>query len=99
MIAQYKHRLLTIGPGIVGQDCLESVPADDQRIDSGHELKVAVGFATAWREKIQATVDSSNETVKASANKDGSFHCRLLSCRTSTRGRPYHVLVSRHSMY
>src|SRR6266480_3265742 len=75
MSAEHKHRLRPIGPGAKGQDSLERLAPDDYRIHRGHELIVAVWFATARFEKIELTVGPSDEAVEAGANKDGCFHC------------------------
>src|SRR2546428_338576 len=47
--AEHENGLLTIRPGVKGQDRLEGLAANDKRIHRGHELIVAVGFATAQR--------------------------------------------------
>src|SRR2546427_1464195 len=82
--AEHENGLLPIGPGAKGQDRLESLAADDQRIHRCHELIVAMGFATARREEIEVTIHSGNEAVEARANKDGCFHCRVLSLPPSS---------------
>ena len=68
--AEHEHRLVAIRPRVKCQNRLVRLSADDQRIHRGHELIVAVGFATAWGQEIQITVGSSDESVDAGANKD-----------------------------
>ena len=45
--AKHENGLLTIRPRVKGQDGLESLAADDQRIHSGHEFIITMGFAAA----------------------------------------------------
>ena len=54
--AEHEDGLLTIGPRVEGQDRLEGLAADDQRIHRGHELVVAVGFAAARRQEIEIAI-------------------------------------------
>src|SRR5437667_5684851 len=68
--AEHENGFLTVGPRVERQDRLESLPADDKRIHRGNELIVAMRFAAARRQEIEVTVDSGDEAVEASANKD-----------------------------
>src|SRR6187551_1706913 len=72
--AEHEHRLLPIGPRVKGQDRLVRLAANDQCIDRGHELFVAVGFTAAWREKIQTAITSGDEAIEAGTDEHGSFH-------------------------
>ena len=47
--AEHEYELLTIGPGIEGQNRFECLAADDQGIYRGHELIVAMWFPAARR--------------------------------------------------
>src|SRR5262245_42741418 len=71
-----ENGLGAIRPRVKGQDRLEGLASYDKRIHRGYELIVAVGFAAAGREPIDGAIDSSDETVEASGNKDGRFHYR-----------------------
>ena len=46
---QDHHALITIVPGSKGENFLEGVASDHNRIDTGNELVVAVGFTAARR--------------------------------------------------
>src|SRR5580658_1166274 len=45
--AEHDYTLVTIGPGRKAQNRLEGLATDHQRINAGHKLVVAVGFAAA----------------------------------------------------
>jgi hypothetical protein len=49
---QDHHALVTIGPRAKGQNLLEGLATDHNRIDACNELVVAVGFAAALGQKI-----------------------------------------------
>jgi len=71
---EYKNRLLAIRPRLELQYRLESVTPDDKRVDCGHELVIPVRFAaTRWQE-IEVTIEPSDESVEAGANKHRCFH-------------------------
>ena len=72
--AEYKNRLLSVRLGIERQNRLVRFATNDQCIYRAHELIVAVGFSTARRQKIERTIDASDEAIEASANKNGRFH-------------------------
>ena len=76
--AEYENGLLPIGPRVKSQHRLESLTADDQRIDRGHELVVAVWFTAARWQKIEGAIGPCDKAVEAGANKNGSFHSRVL---------------------
>src|SRR5215216_4797977 len=86
--AEHEDGLLTIRPCVEVQDRLERLAPDDERIHRGHELIVAVGFATAGREPIEVTVGTSDETIDARANKDRRSHYSLLMLRPNARHHP-----------
>src|SRR4029434_3582470 len=54
--AEYEHELLTIGPGIEGQNRFECLAADDQGLHRVHELIVAVWFPAARRSAIDVII-------------------------------------------
>jgi len=70
------HGLLTIRPRIERQHRLESLAPNDERVDCGHEVIVAVRFAAAGREEIELAIEPGDETVEAGADKDRCFHYR-----------------------
>ena len=75
--AEHEDRLLAVGPGVKSQYRLVRLAPNDHRIHRGHELVVAVGFAAARWEKIEAAVPSGDETVKAGTNKEREYNCAL----------------------
>src|ERR1700690_1314071 len=75
MTAKHEDRLISIRPRWKLQDGLERAAPDDKRVDRGNELVVAVRFATAGRQEIEASIGSRDEPGEACANEDGSFHC------------------------
>lgn len=78
--AENDHALVTVGPGVKGQNGLEGFAADDDGVDAGDELVVAMGFAAARREKIESAVGAGDETVEAGADEDGELHERFPRC-------------------
>jgi hypothetical protein len=68
--AEHENRLLTIRPSVKAQDRLEGFAPYDKRIHGGHELIIAVGFATAGWQPIEVTIGSCDEAVDTSANKN-----------------------------
>jgi hypothetical protein len=76
--AENENRLLAIGPRLKGQDRLVRLASNDQRIHRSHEFIVAMGFAAARREKVEAAIRPGDEAVKASPNKDGCFQSTVL---------------------
>ena len=68
-------------PRVEAENRLERLAADDQRIHGGHELLIAVGFATAWWQEVEIAVGSCDEPVDARTNKDGCLHCPFTSAR------------------
>src|SRR5437773_1679116 len=75
--AEHEDRLLSVGPLVKAEGCLEDLSPDDQCIHRSHEFLVAMRFNLGW-EKIEGAVGSSDEAVEAGANKDGCFHSRVL---------------------
>src|SRR3954468_11462592 len=68
--AQDEHLLGTIGPAFKAQYRLVGLPPDDQRIHRSHEGLIAVLFAAARRQPVEATVGPSDEAVDAGADED-----------------------------
>src|SRR6266567_6585062 len=77
---QDHYALVTIWPGPKGQNLLEGLATNHNRIDACNKLLVSVGFAAALRQKVEVAVRSGNETVEAGADKDGYRHSTLLTC-------------------
>src|SRR5579871_5115039 len=72
--AQDEDGLAAIRPFGKGENNFESVAADDESVDAGHELGVAVRFAAAGRKEIQVTVGTRNETVNAGTDENRGNH-------------------------
>jgi hypothetical protein len=58
--AEDDYPLFAIGPVWQGQYGLKSIAADDERIDAGHELVVAVRLASIRRLEVESTVLAGN---------------------------------------
>ena len=83
--AQDHDALVAIRPGPEGQNLLEGLATDHERIDAGDELVVAVGLAAARRQPVEIAVRSRNEAVDAGADKDGDRQSRSDSLSGSLR--------------
>src|ERR1700680_507327 len=77
-ITQNHDALVTIWPGLQGENFLERIVTDHNRIDTCNKLVVAVGFTATLRQEIEIAVRSRNETVETGSNKDRRCHRRLL---------------------
>src|SRR5258705_7168336 len=73
---QDHYALLTIWPGLKGQNLLEGLATYHKRIDACYKLVVAVGFATAFRQPVEIAVRSRNEAIKAGSDKNRYRHRR-----------------------
>src|SRR5712692_3277092 len=76
---QDHYALVTVWPGLKGQNLLEGLATYHKGIDACYELVVAVGFAAARRQPVEIAVRSRNEAVEAGADKDRYRHRRLLT--------------------
>src|SRR3954466_4564483 len=83
--SQHHHALAAIRPGGKGQNRFEGIAADHQRIDAGHELVIAVGFAAARWQKIKSAVGARNESVDAGSDKNRHHGRRLLPANPKRR--------------
>ena len=72
--AQDNHTLVAVGPLGKGQNHLEGLAADHQRVDGGHELVVAMGLAATRGQKVELAVRPRNETINAGPDKDRYLH-------------------------
>src|SRR5690349_10447947 len=82
---QDEHGLRTIGPAAKAQHRLKRVPPDNQRIHTGNEFFVAVGFAAARLKEIERTVLTCDEAIEASADEYGGLHAVVPCCRLTDR--------------
>jgi len=73
--AEYYDALVPVGPGWESENDLESLAANHKRINVGHELVVAVGFAAVRRQKVELAVRPRDEAVNAGADKHRDRHC------------------------
>src|SRR5437667_11022604 len=82
--AQHNDSLVAVGPGLKSQNRLEGLAAYHNRVDAGNKLVVAVGLASALRQKVEIAVSPSNKAVNAGADKHRCRHRALLaaSCLT-----------------
>jgi hypothetical protein len=69
--------LVAVGPRLHGQNGFESFAADHDGVDGGYEFVVAVGFASAFGQKVERAIGAGDEAVEAGADEDGSFHSEV----------------------
>jgi len=73
--AEDDDALRAVGPGrCEAEDGFEGLAADDERVDLGHELFKAVGYAAAELEEVEATIWPRDESIYAGSDKDRGFH-------------------------
>src|SRR5947207_12720438 len=72
--AQHNDSLVAVGPGLKSQNRLEGLAADHNRVDAGNKLVVAVGLASALRQKVEIPVRTRNKPVNAGADKHRCRH-------------------------
>src|ERR1041385_2197778 len=75
--AQNHDTLPGVGPGVESQHRLERLPADDEGVDFGHELVVAVRFWIVG-EKVELSARPGNEPVETRAHEDRCPHGEIL---------------------
>lgn len=69
--AQDNDAFCAIRPFGQGEDDFEGLAPDDDNIDGGYELIVAVGFASTFGQKIELTIRTGDESVEADADEYG----------------------------
>jgi hypothetical protein len=79
---QDHHAFVTIGPAFHGQNRLEGLATNHNRVNSCYEFVVSMGFAAARRQKVEIAIRSRNEAVDAGADKDRDCGRRLLLLTT-----------------
>ena len=77
--AQDHDAFFTIWPSRKSENRLERVAAYNERIDGCYEFVVAMGFATARRQKVNIAARTRNESVDAGPDENRYGHRRLLT--------------------
>ena len=70
--AQDHDCFVAVGPFGKGQDRFKGLASDDERVDGGEKLRVAMRLTAAGREEIEIAVWARDESVDADADEDRS---------------------------